>query len=285
MGTRPGALDPGVVLHLFQNLGMSAEGRRDAALQEIGAARHLGHQQRHAPPRWTRRSLRAAGGRLLRLSRRQEIGGPRGRARRRRRPRVHGGHRRELARKSAAASARRPPGSASKWITRRNARTRTAHLALVGACPHHVIPTNEELMIARHTGVLCWDSSTHAPERPGLEKDRHRHGQHHSAGKKKETANPGLGGIPVPVSGSGTSTSATSSSRTTRSITGDEAFLAPATSRTQRDLGHAPGAVRRRAAQRGARRVADSQARSRRTRLATSIATGKSSSASRPTRR
>ena len=50
MGTRPGALDPGVVLYLFQNLGLSRQGSRDAPLQEVRPARHLRHQQRHARP-------------------------------------------------------------------------------------------------------------------------------------------------------------------------------------------------------------------------------------------
>ena len=45
MGTRPGALDPGVVLYLFQNLGLSAKEVETMLIQEIGLARDFGHQQ------------------------------------------------------------------------------------------------------------------------------------------------------------------------------------------------------------------------------------------------
>ena len=48
MGTRPGAIDPGVVLYLFQGLGLTAKEVETRALQEIGPARHLRNQQRHA---------------------------------------------------------------------------------------------------------------------------------------------------------------------------------------------------------------------------------------------
>ena len=44
MGTRPGALDPGVVLHLFQGLKLSAKEVEAAALQEIRSARNLRNQ-------------------------------------------------------------------------------------------------------------------------------------------------------------------------------------------------------------------------------------------------
>ena len=50
MGTRPGALDPGVVLYLFQVAGQIAGGGRDDPLQEVRTAGHFGHQQRHARP-------------------------------------------------------------------------------------------------------------------------------------------------------------------------------------------------------------------------------------------
>jgi acetate kinase len=55
MGTRPGALDPGVVLYLFQGSGCPPRGG-GAALQEVGPAGHLGHQQRHARPARERRA-------------------------------------------------------------------------------------------------------------------------------------------------------------------------------------------------------------------------------------
>ena len=70
---------------------------RDAALQEVGTARPLRDQQRHARPDRTRRPLGATGGRLFRVSRRPGDRRTRRGARRRRRHRVHGGHWRELA--------------------------------------------------------------------------------------------------------------------------------------------------------------------------------------------
>ena len=48
MGTRPGALDPGRGACIcFRRLGFTPGGRRPC-LQAVGAARHLGYQQRHA---------------------------------------------------------------------------------------------------------------------------------------------------------------------------------------------------------------------------------------------
>ena len=52
----PASVDPGVILYLFQTLGLSADGGRDDPLQEVGPARHLGHQQRHARPARQRRA-------------------------------------------------------------------------------------------------------------------------------------------------------------------------------------------------------------------------------------
>ena len=49
MGTRPGALDPGVVLISFRARTVG-QGSRDNSLQEIRTARHLRNQQRHARP-------------------------------------------------------------------------------------------------------------------------------------------------------------------------------------------------------------------------------------------
>ena len=153
---------PGVILYLFQNLGLSAGGRRDDSLQEVGAARHLRHQQRHARPARQHRAGAAARRRLLRLPRRQ---GDR-RARRR-----AGRHRRRWC--SPPASARTPPRSAAASarprLARRSTSTRTRttrtgpRISDAGSrVSAWVIPTNEELMIARHTGALLGISGRRA---------------------------------------------------------------------------------------------------------------------------
>ena len=98
MGTRPGALDPGVVLYLFQSLGLSRQGSRDDALQAIRVARHIGHEQRHARPPRQPRAGRPAGRGLLRLSRGQGDRRARRGPRWHRRSGLHRRHRRELGR-------------------------------------------------------------------------------------------------------------------------------------------------------------------------------------------
>ena len=50
MGTRPGALDPGVVLYLFQTLGLSANEVEAVLYKKSGLLGISGHQQRHARP-------------------------------------------------------------------------------------------------------------------------------------------------------------------------------------------------------------------------------------------
>jgi len=49
MGTRPGAVDPGVILYLVQNLSLSP-GSGDHPLPKVWTAGHFRHQQRHARP-------------------------------------------------------------------------------------------------------------------------------------------------------------------------------------------------------------------------------------------
>ena len=156
MGTRPGALDPGVVLYLFQSLGLSRQRGRDDPLQEVGPARHLRHQQRHARP--ARRAPSPAPGSPSTTS---SIARPRRSARS---PRCWAASTRSC---SPPASARTRPRSASAsreasaWLgieldddanARRGPRISAAPSSRVSAW---VIPTNEELMIARHTGA-CW---------------------------------------------------------------------------------------------------------------------------------
>ena len=166
MGTRPGALDPGVVLHLFQTLGLSREGSRDDALQEVGAARHLRHQQRHARP------ARQASEPAARLAvdyfvyqAAKEIGALAA---------VLGGvdglvFTAGIGENSAeirSRSARRPPGSASSSTTARTRRTARGSRRAGSRVSAWVIPTNEELMIARHTGRLLGLIEAQLPAAP-----------------------------------------------------------------------------------------------------------------------
>ena len=48
MGTRCGALDPGVLLYLMQERGHRCHGHRGSDLSPVGPARRLGHLLRHA---------------------------------------------------------------------------------------------------------------------------------------------------------------------------------------------------------------------------------------------
>ena len=50
MGTRPGAVDPGVILYLFQTLGLSAKEVETILYKKSGLLGISGHQQRHARP-------------------------------------------------------------------------------------------------------------------------------------------------------------------------------------------------------------------------------------------
>ena len=152
MGTRPGAVDPGVILHLFQTMGLSAD-EVEAALQAVGAARDLGHQQRHARPARQPRPGGAPGGGLLRLPGREADRRARRRAGRRGRARLHRRDRRALGRDP-------PPHLRGIGLARHGAghrrqrRARAADLHPGSRVSAWVIPTNEELMIARHTAAL-----------------------------------------------------------------------------------------------------------------------------------
>ena len=101
MGTRPGSVDPGVILHLFQT--MRALGRRGGsdALQAVRAARHLGHQQRHARPARQPRPGGPPGGGLFRLPGREADRRSRRRPRRGGRAGLHRRDRRALRRDPA----------------------------------------------------------------------------------------------------------------------------------------------------------------------------------------
>ena len=125
MGTRPGALDPGVVLYLFQGLGPVRRRRsRRSSTRSRACSASPASATTCATCSATREPEAQAGGRLLRLSRGQGDRRARRGARRHRRPGVHRRHRRELAPRSAGASARRRPGSASSSTPTRTPATR-----------------------------------------------------------------------------------------------------------------------------------------------------------------
>ena len=151
MGTRCGALDPGVVLHLIRAYGMDADAIERLLYHDCGLKGVSGHQQRHARPAGERRPARRAGDRAVRLADRPRARRARRRARRARRPGVHGRDRRALggdpraglrARRLARHRARRRPPTGPAGRASRPPASRVAVYA---------IPTDEEQMIARHT--------------------------------------------------------------------------------------------------------------------------------------
>ena len=155
MGTRPGQLDPGVVLYLIEQQGHERRGGHRPALQAAPASRAsraspttcatCSRATTPAPPSPSTTSSTAAA---------LNAGHARGRARRPRRLRLHRRHRRERRRRSAPASPSASPGSAPSSTPPpttagdRRISTPASRVALL------VVPTDEELMIARHTLAL-----------------------------------------------------------------------------------------------------------------------------------
>ncbi len=128
MGTRCGALDPGVVLHLIRAHRHGRRRDRAPALPRLRAQGRVGDQQRHARPAGERRPARRAGDRAVRLADRSRARRARRRARRPRRPRVHRRDRRALGRDPRAGLRAAPPGSASSSIAAANRGRRPADL-------------------------------------------------------------------------------------------------------------------------------------------------------------
>ena len=282
MGTRPGALDPGVVLYLFQSLGLSAAEVETMLYKKSGLLAISGISNDMRDLLGNTRARGQAGGRLLRLSRRQGDRRARRRPRRPRRPGLHRRHRRELVGDPPADL--RGVGLARHRARprRERHRTRPAHLP------------------RRQSGVGVGDPDQRRTD------DRPPHGP--AAGTGRRPARSG------PVSKEHNMAGTASASKTA-----DTAHLAlagvskgPLAGRDQRprlhpaelhalrrgrvvpgagDRAHAAASGRRsrRCSSRSGRRACSTSrrfpARSRRTRPATSIATTRSSSACRPRRR
>ena len=119
MGTRPGAVDPGVILHLFQTLGLSAKEVETMLYKKSGLLGISGISNDMRDLLGSREPGGAAGGGLLRLPGGQGDRRARRGARRRRRARLHRRHRRELRRDP-------PPDLRGLRVARHRARRRGA---------------------------------------------------------------------------------------------------------------------------------------------------------------
>ena len=241
MGTRPGALDPGVILHLFQTLGLSANEVETMLYKKSGLLGISGISNdmrdllgsddpaaRLAVDYFVYRAAKEIGALAAALGGLDGAG-------------VHGRHRRELAgdpppdlrgvaRGSASSSTPRPTRAAARA-------SRRPQLAVSA----WVIPTNEELMIARHTGEVAGARTRQrAPERQRTAQEQRRWidgsmRPHHGDRTDRETAR-------RPVRrGAASDTGLWQKEIDVRDFIqqnyepydGDESFLAPATARTQ----------------------------------------------------
>ena len=119
MGTRPGQIDPGVVLYLLAEKGMSADAVQDFLYQECGLKGLSGISNDMRELLDKRGPGAALRDRLFRLSHRALRGHAGGGARRARRLRVHRGDRRELGRDPRAHRREARPGSAPSSIRTR----------------------------------------------------------------------------------------------------------------------------------------------------------------------
>ena len=184
MGTRCGSLDPGVMLYLMDELKMDARAIEKLIYQQSGL---LGVSGISSDMRTLEASARAGGegrDRPVRLPDRPRARLARGGARRARRDRVHRRHRRE---QRAAARARLPRCG----VARRRARPRRQRRAAARASARAgsrvsawVIPTNEELMIARHTRH-CRSARTEGSEQHDGRNSAPRAEGHEGAGRRR----------------------------------------------------------------------------------------------------
>ncbi len=112
MGTRSGALDPGVLLYLMDRARDGRARDREAALHAVGLVGRIRRVERHAETPRLERSPGEAGRRSLRLSHPARAGFAGGRAGRSGRAGLHRRHRRKQRRRFESACAAMPPGSA-----------------------------------------------------------------------------------------------------------------------------------------------------------------------------
>ena len=153
MGTRPGAVDPGVILYLFQGLGLSAKDVETILYKKSGllGISGISNDMRDLVGSSEPAARLAVDYFVYRAA--KEIGALAAVLERDRRAGLHRRHRRELRRDPqpdlrgvCLARDRIGPGrelASGPRISRAGSRVSA-----------WVIPTNEELMIARHTGVL-----------------------------------------------------------------------------------------------------------------------------------
>ena len=154
MGTRPGSLDPGVVLYLFQNLGLSAKEVETILYKKSGllGISGISNDMRDLLGRQRTRGL--PGRRLLRLSAAKEIGALAA---------ALGGIDGLVFTAGIgenSAEIRKRICEASAWLgielDEDANQARGPRISRPGSrVSAWVIPTNEELVIARHTGG-CW---------------------------------------------------------------------------------------------------------------------------------
>ena len=124
MGTRPGQIDPGVVLYLISEKGMSAAERAEFPLSRMRVEGTVRRQQRHAGAGSEQGSERSVRRRLFRLSRRSQRRNARRRPARHRRLRVYRRHRREFGQHPRTDRREARLGSASRSTRPRTPFTR-----------------------------------------------------------------------------------------------------------------------------------------------------------------
>ena len=154
MGTRPGALDPGVVLHLFQTLKMSAKEVETMLYKKSGLLGISGISNDMRDLLGEQGAGRTPRGRLFRVSAPRRRSG-------RSRP-CSAASTRSCSRPASARTRRRSANSicaASAWLgieldDGANAKNGPRISAARSRVSAWVVPTNEELMIARHTASV-----------------------------------------------------------------------------------------------------------------------------------
>ena len=157
----PAALDPGVVLHLFQGLKLSAKEVEKLSLQEIRTDRDLGNQQRHARSAWRAEPEARLAVDYFVYRAAKEIGALAA---------VLGGIDGLVFTAGIGENSpeiRQRICEASAWLgieldDEANARRAPRISTPASKVSVWVIPTNEELMIARHTAFAAWLAVTEA---------------------------------------------------------------------------------------------------------------------------